>query len=242
MAGHSKWANIKRHKAKQDAKRGKLYTKVIREITVSAKLGGADPNTNPRLRAALDKALESNMTKDVIERAIKRGAFGLECQDLEEIRYEGYGPGGIAVIVDCMTNNKNRTVAEVRHAFIKHGGNLSTSGSVAYLFKKQGQITFAPGQNEEAFMELALELNAEDIIVNEDKSIDIITKPETFMQTKAGLSKHNFHPVQAEITLLAAINVPVSEKASIEKIINLIDALEDLDDVQAVYSNAQIND
>src|ERR1700733_6771068 len=177
MAGHSKWANIKRHKAKQDAKRGKLYTKIIREVTVAAKLGGGDANSNPRLRAALEKAQEANMTKDVIERAIKRGAGGLEGADVEEIRYEGYGPGGIAVMVYCMTNNRNRTVGEVRHAFSKHGGNLGTDGSVAYLFKKQGQITFAPGIDEERLIELALEANAEDIIINDDKSADVITAP-----------------------------------------------------------------
>src|SRR5579862_7354106 len=155
MAGHSKWANIKRHKAKQDAKRGKLYTKLIREITVSAKLGGGDANSNPRLRAALDKALSANMTRDVIDRAIKRGVGGLEGQDVEEIRYEGYGPGGVAIIVDCMTNNRNRTVGDVRHVFTKCGGNLGTDGSVAYLFQKLGQLTFAPGSDEERIMELA---------------------------------------------------------------------------------------
>ena len=168
MAGHSKWANIKRHKAIVDAKRGKLYTKLIREITVSAKMGGGDANANPRLRAALDKALEANMTKDVIERAIKRGVGGMEGENLDEVRYEGYGPGGIAVMVDCLTNNRNRTVGEVRHAFTKNGGNLGTDGSVAYLFKKQGQLTFAPGANEEKLMEIALDAGADDIVVNDD--------------------------------------------------------------------------
>src|SRR3989338_9156296 len=172
MAGHSKWANIKRHKAKQDAKRGKLYTKIIREVTVAAKMGGADANSNPRLRAALDKAQEANMTKDVIERAIKRGAGGMEGEHVEEIRYEGYGPGGIAVLVDCMTNNRNRTVADVRYAFTKHGGHLGTDGSVAYVFKKLGQISFAPGADEERVIEAALELGAEDVVVEEDKSIE----------------------------------------------------------------------
>src|SRR5436190_579368 len=157
MAGHSKWANIKRHKAKVDAVKGKLYTKLIREITVSAKLGGGDANSNPRLRAALDKAYGANMTKDVIDRAIKRGIGGMEGENVEEVRYEGYGPGGVAVIVDCMTNNRNRTVGEVRHAFTKCGGNLGTDGSVAYLFSKQGQMTFAPGVDEERVMEIALE-------------------------------------------------------------------------------------
>src|SRR5580693_10748750 len=153
MAGHSKWANIKRHKAKVDAKRGKIYTKIIRELTVAAKMGGGDANANPRLRAALDKAQEANMTKDVVERAIKRGVGGMEGENVEEVRYEGYGPSGIAVIVDCMTNNRNRTVADVRHAFTKHGGNLGTDGSVAYLFKQQGIISFAPETNEDQLME-----------------------------------------------------------------------------------------
>src|SRR5579872_4101628 len=178
MAGHSKWANIKRHKAKQDAVKGKLYTKLIREVTVSAKLGGADADSNPRLRAAHDKAFGANMSRDVIDRAIKRGAGGLEGADVEEVRYEGYGPNGVAVIVDCMTNNRNRTVADVRHAFTKCGGNLGTDGSVAYLFNEMGQITFAPGSDEERVMELALEAGAEDVVVNDDQSIDVTVKPE----------------------------------------------------------------
>jgi len=242
MAGHSKWANIKRHKAKQDAKRGKLYTKLIREITVAAKLGGGDPNSNPRLRAALDKALEANMTKDVIDRAIKRGAGGMEGEDVEEVRYEGYGPSGIAVMVDCMTNNRNRTVGEVRHAFTKNGGNLGTDGSVAYLFKKQGQLTFAPGVDEERLMELALEANADDIIVNDDKSVDVLTTPETFIAIKQALAKSNFHPAEAEITMRAQTHVRITDKETAEKVMNLIDVLEDLDDVQAVYSNADVDE
>ncbi|RDI41829.1 YebC/PmpR family DNA-binding transcriptional regulator [Aquicella lusitana] len=240
MAGHSKWANIKRHKAKQDAKRGKLYTKIIREVTVAAKMGGADANANPRLRAALDKAQEANMTKDVIERAIKRGAGGMEGENVEEVRYEGYGPGGIAVMVDCMTNNRNRTVAEVRHAFSKHGGNLGTDGSVAYLFKKQGQITFAPGADEERLMEHALEAGAEDIIVNDDKSIDVITAPENFIPVKDALQKAGFQSVQADVTMIAGTSVSITDKETAETVMGLIDALEDLDDVQSVYSNADI--
>lgn len=240
MAGHSKWANIKRHKAKQDAKRGKLYTKIIREVTVAAKLGGGDPNANPRLRAALDKAQEANMTKDVIERAIKRGAGGMEGESVEEIRYEGYGPGGIAVMVDCMTNNRNRTVAEIRHAFSKSGGNLGTGGSVAYLFKKQGQLTFAPGADEEKLMDIALSYGAEDIMTNEDQSIDIITAPDAFMPLKQALVDSGFHPEQAEVTMLAETNIGIEDRETAEKIINLIDQLEDLDDVQSVYSNADI--
>lgn len=240
MAGHSKWANIKRHKAKQDAKRGKLYTKIIREVTVSAKMGGGDANSNPRLRAALDKAQEANMTKDVIERAIKRGVGGMEGENVEEIRYEGYGPGGTALMVDCMTNNRNRTVGEVRHAFTKAGGNLGTDGSVAYLFKKQGQITFAPGVNEEKLMDVALEAGADDVIVNDDKSAEVLTSPENFIPIKEQLAKQGFKPEQAEITMLASTNVPISDKETAEKVMDLIDALEDLDDVQSVYSNADI--
>ena len=240
MAGHSKWANIKRHKAKQDAKRGKLYTKIIREVTVAAKMGGADANSNPRLRAALDKAQEANMTKDVIERAIKRGTGGMEGELVEEIRYEGYGPGGIAVMVDCMTNNRNRTVAEVRHAFSKYGGNLGTDGSVAYLFKKQGQITFAPGVNEEQLMEKALEYGAEDIISHIDKSVEVITAPENFLHIKDKLIKAEFHPAQSDLTMLAGTSVFITDKETAEKIMNLIDVLEDLEDVQSVYSNADI--
>jgi YebC/PmpR family DNA-binding regulatory protein len=240
MAGHSKWANIKRHKAKVDAKRGKLYTKLIREITIASRLGGGEANSNPRLRAALDKALEANMTKDVIERAIKRGVGGTEDNDVEEVRYEGYGPGGTALMVDCMTNNRNRTVAEVRHAFSKHSGNLGTDGSVAYLFKKQGQLTFAPGVDEERLMEHALEENADDVIVNHDKSIDVITTPDTFITIKQNLVKAGFHPVEADITMRAATNVLITDKETAEKVMNLIDVLEDLDDVQAVYSNADI--
>ncbi|MCW5582312.1 MAG: YebC/PmpR family DNA-binding transcriptional regulator [Gammaproteobacteria bacterium] len=240
MAGHSKWANIKRHKAKVDAKRGKIYTKIIREVTVAAKMGGGDPNTNPRLRAALDKAQEANMTKDVIERAIKRGAGGMEGENVEEVRYEGYGPGGIAVMVDCMTNNRNRTVAEVRHAFTKSGGNLGTGGSVAYLFKKQGMITFASGVDEERLMEHALELGVDDVIANPDKSIDVITVPEKFIPVKASLSEMGFHPEQADVIMRADTNILITDKDTGEKVMNLIDTLEDLDDVQSVYSNADI--
>jgi YebC/PmpR family DNA-binding regulatory protein len=240
MAGHSKWANIKRHKAKVDAKRGKLYTKLIRELTVAAKMGGGDADSNPRLRAALDKALSANMTKDVIERAIKRGAGGMEGESVEEIRYEGYGPGGIAVMVDCMTNNRNRTVGEVRHAFSKNGGNLGTDGSVAYLFKKQGQMTFAPGTNEEKLMELSLELGAEDIVTNDDKSIDVMTSPETFLTIKEQLVKQGFQPEEADITMTAGTSVSIDNQETAESVMDLIDALEDLDDVQSVYSNADI--
>ncbi|MHB1949253.1 MAG: YebC/PmpR family DNA-binding transcriptional regulator [Gammaproteobacteria bacterium] len=240
MAGHSKWANIKHRKGKQDAKRGKIYTKLIREITVSAKLGGGSVDDNPRLRTAVDKALGANMSRDVIDRAIKRGAGGMEGEDVEEIRYEGYGPGGVAIIVDCMTNNRNRTVAEVRHAFSKCGGNLGTEGSVAYLFQKSGQITFAPGENEERVMEIALEAGADDIIVNDDKSIDLTTSPEAFLNVKNAMTAAGLNPVHAEVTFAAATNVAVDDKETAEKIMRLTDMLEDLDDVQEVYSNADI--
>lgn len=240
MAGHSKWANIKRHKAKVDAKKGKLYTKLIREITVAAKLGGGDGNANPRLRAALDKALEANMTKDIIERAIKRGTGGMEGEVLEEVRYEGYGPGGIAVMVDCMTNNRNRTVAEVRHAFSKNGGNLGLDGSVAYLFRKQGQLTFPPGADEERLMDHALEAGALDVLINDDSSMDVITVPEDFLKVKDALNKAGFQAAEGDVTMNAENNIFISDKEIAEKVMGLLDTLEDLDDVQSVYSNADI--
>lgn len=242
MAGHSKWANIKHHKAKQDAKRGKLYTKLIREITVAAKLGGGDYDSNPRLRTALDKALDANMSKDVIERAIKRGVGGMEGEVVEEIRYEGYGPGGVAIIVDCMTNNRNRTVAEVRHAFTKCGGNLGTDGSVNYLFQTLGQITFSPDADEERVMEIGLEAGAEDVITNQDNSIDVTTSPENFLSVKKAMQMAGMQYVQAEVTLVASTQITVSDKTLAEKIIQLTDLLEDLDDVQAVYTNADITE
>lgn len=242
MAGHSKWANIRHRKAKQDAVKGKLYTKLIREITVAARTGGGDADANPRLRAALDKALTANMSRDVIDRAIKRGAGGLEGSDVEEVRYEGYGPGGVAVMVDSMTNNRNRTVAEIRHAFTKCGGNLGTDGSVSYLFNKLGQIIFEPGVDEERIMEMALELNVQDVIVNEDKSIEVITPPDNFSMIKDAMTTAGFQPAQADISMIADINVPVSDKETAEKIIRLIDMLEELDDVQAVWSNADISE
>jgi YebC/PmpR family DNA-binding regulatory protein len=240
MAGHSKWANIKHRKGKQDAKRGKLYTKLIREITVAAKLGGGDPDANPRLRAALDKALVANMSRDVIDRAIKRGAGGMEADDVEEIRYEGYGPGGVAVMVDCMKNNRNRTVAEIRNAFTKCGGNMGTDGSVAYLFQKTGQITLAPGADENRVMEVALEQGADDVVIHDDKSIDITTNPEVFLTVKGALIKAGLTPVNAEVTMAAAVNIEVSDKDSAEKLLRLTDMLEDLDDVQEVYTNGDI--
>jgi YebC/PmpR family DNA-binding regulatory protein len=242
MAGHSKWANIKRHKSKQDAIRGKIYTKLIREVTVAAKLGGGNPDDNPRLRTAVDKALGANMSRDVIDRAIKRGAGGMEGGDVEEIRYEGYGPGGVAMMVDCMTNNRNRTVADVRHAFTKCGGNLGTDGSVAYLFQKTGQLTFAPDVDEERVMELALEKGADDVLVNSDKSIDVTTSPDLFLSIKNAMQQAGLQPTEANVTMVAATNVPITDKETAEKIIRLVEMLEDLDDVQEVYSNADISE
>ena len=240
MAGHSKWANIKHRKGKQDEKRGKLYTKLIREITISAKLGGGDVGANPRLRTAVDKSLEANMSKDVIDRAIKRGAGGLEGANVEEIRYEGYGPGGVAVIVDCMTDNRNRTVAEVRHAFSKGGGNMGTDGSVAYLFKKIGQLSYASGTDEERAMEIALEAGAEDININDDKSIDIETTPEAFATVQTAMQRAGFVADHAEITFNAATSAAITDKDTAEKLLRMTEMLEDLDDVQEVYTNADI--
>lgn len=240
MAGHSKWANIRFRKMGQDARRGKLFTKYIREITVAAREGGPDPQSNPRLRAAIDKALTANMTRDTIDRAVKRGAGGLEGQDVEEIRYEGYGPGGVAIMVDCMTNNRNRTVGEVRHAFAKLGGNLGTEGSVAYLFNRQGQIVFGPGLNEDKVMEVALEAEAQDVQVEEDGSIIVITDFLGFSAVKQAMEKANFKPERAEITELPLNYVSIEDKDLAVKFNKLIDTLEDLEDVQAVYSNGDI--
>lgn len=240
MAGHSKWANIQHRKGAQDAKRGKLFTKLIREITVAARIGGGDPASNPRLRAAIDKGLAGNMTKDTIERAIKRGAGTNEGDDYEEIRYEGYGPGGLAVMVDCMTDNRNRTVAEVRHAFSKCGGNLGTDGSVAYLFTKQGVISYPVGADEDQIMEVALEAGAEDVISNEDGSIDVITSPEALMDVKEAMVSAGLQPDQAEMTMQPSTTVDL-DLAGAEKMLRMIEMLEDLDDVQNVYSNGDLS-
>jgi YebC/PmpR family DNA-binding regulatory protein len=241
MAGHSKWANIQHRKGKQDAKRGKLFTKLIREITVAAKLGGGDPAANPRLRAAIDNGLSNNMTRDTIDRAVKRGAGGEEGGNVDELRYEGYGPGGVAVLVDTMTDNKNRTVAEVRHAFSKFGGNLGTDGSVAYLFTKVGQISFPADVDEDAIMEAALEGGAEDIVTNNDGSIDVITEPDNFIDVKEALKAAGYKHENAEITMRASTTSELDKKGA-ESMLKLLDMLEDLDDVQQVYSNADIPD
>ncbi len=236
MAGHSKWANIQHRKNAQDAKRGKLFTKLIREITVAAKMGGGDVSKNPRLRLAMDKGLSANMTKDTIERAIKRGAGGLEGSDMEEIRYEGYGPKGVAVLVDVLTDNRNRTVAEVRHAFTKCGGNLGTTGSVAYLFSKKGIITFAPGVEEEQILEIALDAGADDVVTNPDNSIDVFTSETLLPSLKTLFEEKNFIPANSEITWLATTQVELNPDEQ-EKMDRLINMLEDCDDVQNVYTN-----
>lgn len=241
MAGHSKWANIKHRKAAQDAKRGKIFTKLIREITVSARIGGGAVEDNPRLRAAVDKALGANMTRDTIDRAIKRGAGTDEADNLEELTYEGYGPSGVAILVEAMTDNRNRTVAEVRHAFSKAGGNLGTDGSVAYLFSTQGEISFEPGSDEEAIMEVALEAGADDVVTYDDTSIDVITSQEQFLAVKEALVTAQFVPANAEVSKTASVKAPLDEETA-EKVMRLIDRLEDLDDVQNVYSNADIPD
>lgn len=240
MAGHSKWANIKHRKAAQDAKRGKVFTKLIRELVVAAKAGGPNPEDNPRLRAAIDKALGANMKRDTVEKAVARGAGAGEGDNYDEITYEGYGVGGIAVLVECMTDNRNRTVSDVRHAFDKRGGNLGTDGSVAYLFTRTGQISFAPGADEEQIMDAALEAGAEDVVTNDDQSIDVMTAWEDFGAVKEAIVAAGLEPDNAEITMLASTTVPL-DKDGAEKALALIDSLEDLDDVQNVYTNADIS-
>lgn len=241
MAGHSKWANIKHRKAAQDKQRGKIWTKLIREVTVAAREGGGDAASNPRLRLALDKAFSANMPRDTVERAVKRGAGGMEGENYEEIRYEGYGPNGVAVMVDCMSDNRNRTASDVRHAFTKHGGNLGTDGSVSYLFTKQGVISFQPGTSEDAVMEAALEAGAEDIIANDDGSLDVITSPETFAAVKDALTQAEFDTEVAEVTYNASTLVELDQESA-GKLLKLIEMLEELDDVQDVYHNADISE
>lgn len=240
MAGHSKWANIKHKKAATDAKRGKIFTRLIKEITVAARLGGGDPASNPRLRLAIDKAYEHNMPKDNVERAVKRGSGELDGVNYEEVRYEGYGIAGAAVLVDCMTDNRVRTVADVRHAFTKYGGNLGTDGSVAFLFKHCGQMLFAPGTNEDKLMEAALEAGAEDVISNDDGSIEVITAPYEFATVKAALEKAGFKAEHAEVTMKPE-NETVLTGDDAVKMQKLLDALENIDDVQEVYTTAVID-
>ena len=241
MAGHSKWANIQHRKGAQDAKRGKLFTRLIREITVAARMGGGDVDSNPRLRLAIDKALGGNMTKDTIERAVKRGSGATEGDDYEEIVYEGYGPAGVAILVNCMTDNRNRTVAEVRHAFSKAGGNLGTTGSVSYLFNKVGQISYADNSNEDAIIDVALEAGADDVVNNDDGSLDILTAVDDFLNVKEALITAKLEPDHAEVTMRPENEIALDVKNA-EKMLRLSDALEDLDDVQSIYSNADISE
>lgn len=240
MAGHSKWANIRHKKGKTDAKRGKLFTRLIREVTVAARLGGADAASNPRLRAAIDTALSANMPKDTIERAAARGAGNLDSDSYEELRYEGYGPNGVAIVVDCMTDNRNRTVADVRHAFTKHGGNLGTDGSVSYLFKKVGLINVEGNVEEEALMEVAIDAGAEDVLQNEDGSYEITTAWEEISSVNDVLVSAGYNLVTSEVTMQAETTVSLAQEAA-ESMLKFLDALEEIDDVQKVYSNAEIS-
>ncbi len=239
MAGHSKWANIQHRKKAQDAKRGKIFTRLIREITVAARQGGGDPEANPRLRLALDKAASANMPKDTVERAIKKATGELEGVNYEEITYEGYAPGGVAVLVDCVTDNKNRTVSEVRHAFSKHGGNLGTDGSVSYLFNKIGVISFAPGTDEDTVMEAALEAGAEDVVTEDDGSIEVITTPQDFVTVVEALQAAGLEPAESEVTMRASLEVDLDVESA-QKILKFLEVLEDLDDTQNVFHNAAI--
>lgn len=239
MAGHSKWANIQHRKKAVDAKRGKIFTQVNRLLTVAAKAGGGDPDSNPALRLAIDKANAANMPKDNIERAIKKATGDLDGVTYEELRYEGYAPGGVAVMVDCLTDNRNRTVAEVRHAFSKHGGNMGTDGSVSYLFTKIGVLNFEPGTSEEEVLEAALEAGADDVVTADDHSIEVVTTPEAYDDVKKAMKAANLKPENSEITMRASVEVELDVENG-EKVLRFLDALEDLDDTQDVYSNADI--
>ena len=240
MAGHSKWHNIQHRKGAQDAKRGKVFTKLIKEIVVAAKMGGGVIENNPSLRVVIDKALAANMKRDTIDNAVKRGAGDLDGDNYEEVRYEGYGLGGTAIMVDCLTDNRNRTVADVRHAFSKHGGNLGTDGSVSYMFSKQGFISFASG-DEDAIMEVAIEFGADDVITNDDGSIDVMTAPDDFFSVKDALVANNLNPEHSQITMEPDNRIELNLEDA-EKFMKLIDRLEDLDDTQEVYHNADISD
>lgn len=240
MAGHSKWANIKHRKAAQDAKRGKVFTKMIRELVVAAKAGGPNPDDNPSLRAIIDKALTANMKRDTIDKAVARGAGTNDEDNYEAATYEGYAAAGVAVLVECLTDNRNRTVAEVRHAFSKRGGNLGTDGSVAYLFTRTGQISFAQG-DEDQIMEVALEAGAEDVVVNDDGSMDVMTVFEDFLSVKEAMVTAGLTPDHAEVTMLPSTTVELDQDGA-EKVMGLVDMLEDLDDIQNVYTNADIPD
>jgi len=237
MAGHSKWANIRHRKAAQDAKRGKVFTKIIRELVVAAKAGGGNEDDNPRLRASVDKALGANMTRDTINRAIARGAGGDDEAHMDALVYEGYGPAGIAVIVDCLTDNRNRTVAEVRHAFTKAGGNLGQDGSVAFMFTSMGVLTYAPDSDEDVIMEAALEAGADDVVTEDDGLIEVLTAPEDYINVKQAMIEAGLEPADSELTMRAANNTELDVDDG-EKVMRLVDTLEELDDVQEVFSNA----
>jgi len=241
MAGHSKWANIQHRKKAQDAKRGKVFTKMIREITVAARQGGDDPDSNPRLRLAVDRALAVNMPKDKVEKAAARGAGTDEAVAYEEARFEGYGPGGIAIMADCMTDNRNRTVSEIRHAFNKHGGNLGTDGCVAFMFEQRGVMIFPPETNEDALMEAALEASADDVISHEDGAFEVLSSAETFPEVRDTLIAAGFEPADAEVTMRPETTTPLEGDEG-AKALRLIDRLEDLDDIQHVYTNADIQE
>ncbi len=242
MAGHSKWANIQHRKNAQDNKRGKIFTKLIREITTAARTAGGDVGSNPRLRLAIDKALSSNMTRDTIDRAVKKGVGGLDGEAMFGISYEGYGPGGVAVMVECLTDNKNRTVGEVRHAFTKHGGNLGTDGSVAYLFEKKGVIQFAPeSADEDTIMEIAIDAGADDVSTETDGSIEVLTSPDNYEAVKKAIVDKGLTPTNSEVTLIASTECALDLETA-QKMLKLIDVLEDLDDVQNVYTNVSISD
>lgn len=242
MAGHSKWANIRFRKGAQDAKRGKLFTKLIREIGVAVKKGGGpDPANNPSLRSAVDKALSNNMKRDTIENTIKKASGTQDGVSYDEVRYEGYGPGGVAILVDCLTDNRNRTVAEVRHAFTKSGGNMGAEGSVGYLFEKIGILAYSAEQDEDTLMEAALETGANDVVTHPDGSMDVLTPPDDFLLVKQALIDAGLEPENAEVTLRSGTNTDLNAKDA-EKMIRLQEHLEDLDDVQSVYSNAEISE
>lgn len=241
MAGHSKWANIRFRKGAQDAKRGKIFTKLIREITTAARDGGGDPDGNPRLRLAIDKARAQSMPKDNIERAVKRGAGGLDGDNYEEARYEGYGPGGVAVMVDCLTDNRNRTVAEVRHAFTKFGGNLGADGSVAYLFEHVGLMSYPAGSDEDSVMEAAIDSGANDVVSSDDGSLEVLSEPDDFAAVNDAMRRVGLEPEHAEVTMRASTRLAV-DPGQVETLSKLFDMLEDLDDVQQVYSNAEFPD
>jgi YebC/PmpR family DNA-binding regulatory protein len=240
MAGHSKWANIQHRKGRQDAKRGKIFTRLIKEITVASRMGGGDPASNARLRLAVDKAYDNNMPKDTVERAIKRGSGGLEGANYEQIRYEGYGVGGAAVIVDTLTDNRTRTVAEVRHAFTKYGGNMGAEGAVAFLFRHCGQLLFAPGTDEDKLMEAALEAGADDVVPNDDGSLEVLTSPYEFARVKAALEKAGFKAELGEVTMKPSTETELAGEDAV-RMQKLLDALESLDDVQDVYTSAVIS-